>query len=290
MRAFPQMQTQAIKIKCKIATEFPVLSAQPPLSLVQSQALGNSDTTYNPDTRKKLRWGALLCFRNTINVQIKWEKCLFTEIPIRGLWPGKDDGPGPGVRGSWPWHSGDTGPAWPSHQEQPVSINCNNNGHWTQAGQGWGETRSRYNLCTTWHYKTQPEPCWQTGFESSDCSPLTSTSLCQYWLVRWVSHEIWGAGHQWPGCTDCTVCRASQSCKVGPDNLSCQSYFVSISVSLSLEGRACDHRSLCLLQPPLSHPHPGPARPPTLRDPSKLVDSLQIEKVQLNRDPNGPAY
>ena len=55
MRAFPQMQTQAIKIKCKIATEFPLLSAQPPLSLVQSQALGNSDTTYNPGTRKKLR-------------------------------------------------------------------------------------------------------------------------------------------------------------------------------------------------------------------------------------------
>ena len=83
MRAFPQMQTQAIKIKCKIATEFPLLSAQPPLSLVQSQALGNSDTTYNPGTRKKLRSGALLCFRLTI--KIEWEKCLFTEIPIGGL-------------------------------------------------------------------------------------------------------------------------------------------------------------------------------------------------------------
>ena len=43
----------------------------------------------------------------------------------------------------------------------------------------------------------------------------------------------------------------------------------------------CRHRYLT--QAP-----PGP--PNTLRDPSKLVDSLQIEKVQLNRDPNGPAY
>ena len=63
MRAFPQMQTQAIKIKCKIATEFPLLSAQPPLSLVQSQALGNSDTTYNPGTRKKTEMRRVVMFQ-----------------------------------------------------------------------------------------------------------------------------------------------------------------------------------------------------------------------------------
>ena len=228
---------------------------------------------------------ALLCFRVTINVQIKWEKCLFTEIPIGGLWPGKGWGR-PWGQGLWPWHSGDTArPAWPS--SQPVSINCNNNGHWTQAARGRDrQIQLMYNLALQ---NTTPA-ITQTGSVSSACSlRCAHFRVCQYSLAAnsqiWVEERGWHQGALtalWAWCQPARAARSGQIIWV----VNHTSY--QYQSPLSLEGWACDLRSLC----GCSHRYltQAPPGPNTLRDQSKLVDSLQIEKVQLNWDPNGPAY
>ena len=120
-----------------------------------------------------------------------------------------------------------------------------------------GETDSRYNLCTTWHYKTQPQPSHRQVLyhPPAHCAALTSESANIPWLL--ITLEIWVEERGWhQGAL--TALSASQSCKVGPDNLSCQSYFVSISVSAVPGGLGLWSQVPVWLQPPLSNP--GPTR------------------------------
>ena len=202
MRAFPQMQTQAIRMyNVKLLRNFHSECPAPaPWSSLRRWVIPAAPTTLAQEKTREMR--ALLCFRVTINVQIKWEKCLFTEIPIGGLWPGKGWGR-PWGQGLWPWHSGDTAQAaWPS--SQPVSINCNNNGHWTQAARG--RDRQQIQLMYNLALQNTTPAITQTGSVSSACSlRCAHFRVCQYSLAADNSGDLsWGAGLA-SGCTDCTV-------------------------------------------------------------------------------------